>query len=341
MTDTYLVPTNDIAYIPDFQVRTQMDEDRIARYAEIIRECQEAGEESPFPPIELYKVEDPVIGEVLILVEGFHRFFAYQEAGEKEHLAVITEGTREDAMCRAMTANYGHEKNGIGLTRKERQYAFENIYEARKDQIGFDTSKLNEIAIELGVSERTARRDSALVKSIIKKERDKEILKLREEGLGVRDIAKEVGVGIATISRTINSVPDGTNDQNKTTCEFPEEPGADDDEIGFMFPEEEEEEEVVNPMEELNQKLKAREAKREQREKEAEQEDTTVTPDRSISDETVGSDLSTLELIQLLNKRLDDAGVLKILRIMDKDRKVDSAICELASFTQRLVENRG
>lgn len=298
--EIYSVPTNQIAISPDMQVRTSVDGERVARYAADIAATLLHGEKLAFPPIELYKVDDPVLGEELWLVEGFHRFYAYQEAGLSEHDCIITEGTRKEAIERALTANYVHDKNGIGLTKDERLHAMSTLYELNKDEIGFDTSKLIDLVMKLGVSIRSANRDTLELRNKIKAKQEREAIRLiNEDNLSVREAAARVGMTKSTLSRVAKNYecPNSANGSNGTVTEII----ADDDEIVPVFGDEElEAEEVVNPMDDFNKKLAEREARKSSRN----DEDTTVTPNDYDSVMNNVSDLSTETLIDELSSRL-------------------------------------
>lgn len=297
--EIYSVPTNDIAICPEMQVRDGVDGDRVARYAQDIEDTLLRGDKLEFPPIELFKVSDPVLGEELWLVEGFHRFYAYQEAGLKEHDCLITEGTREEAILRAMTANYVHDKSGAPLTKKERQHAMEVIYNTFKEDIGYDIKLLLDKVKELGVSDSTARRDTKELRVKLKADQEKEVLKLIGQGMSIRAVAEAMGMDRGAVGKISKSGGISSVTKNQP----PEAPPTDDNELIPLFGDESEEtEETENPMEALNKQLAEREARREA----AKANDTIVVPDRPAlgNDNGIG-EMSSSALIAELRRRLE------------------------------------
>ena len=101
-----LVPLDDVTRDESLQPRDGIRE----THARAIQDAIEAGVE--MPPIVLYKIDD-----LLVLVDGWHRYAAHQRTGKAKLRADIYEGDREDALAHAGAANVGDK---LGLTASEK-----------------------------------------------------------------------------------------------------------------------------------------------------------------------------------------------------------------------------
>ncbi len=95
------------------------------------------------PPVEVFDVKGK-----LYLVDGFHRHAAARKARRSTLRALVREGTREEAIERALTANTA---SSLSLTRRERWRAVVRLKRLRPK------SSNRRIAREVGVSEGTVR----------------------------------------------------------------------------------------------------------------------------------------------------------------------------------------
>jgi hypothetical protein len=119
---------------PEFRVRERLNEDRIEHFAVILDEL---------PPVEVFDVK----GE-LFLVDGFHRHAAARKARRSTLRALVREGTREEAIERALTANTA---SSLSLTRRERWHAVVRLKRLRPKWSN------RRIGREVGVVEGTVR----------------------------------------------------------------------------------------------------------------------------------------------------------------------------------------
>lgn len=328
--EVYQVATNDIAYSADMQVRSEVDGDRVTRYAEDIQAKLLNGEELGYPPIELWKVEDPVLGEELWLVDGFHRFYAYQEAGLKEHDAIIKVGTKKEARLRAMTANYEHENSGVGLKGKDRQHAVEVILEECADEINLSPDLLTKKMIELGVPERSAQRDTQKTRGRLKEQRRQKAIKMLEEGITQREIAKATGINFKTLSE-LNKARKAENEAcSKTASGENRATEADDDEISAVFGDETADESVptVNPMDDLNKTLAKRDAARAARELDNE---VASNDYESVANTDAVGELGTEHLMDELLRRLESAAPEDIVIAMQQDADLSDTFSALVT----------
>jgi hypothetical protein len=100
MTDTThttsrVVALQDISILDDCRMRLVVRQDKVREYAGRIQDG------STPPPMELVELPD---GR-LIMVNGEHRFMAYQQVGRTEAECTIYQGTMTDAMIRAASAD--------------------------------------------------------------------------------------------------------------------------------------------------------------------------------------------------------------------------------------------
>src|SRR4051794_22022691 len=93
---------------PSVNPRFKVDEALVEEYAETPA--------AEFPPVRVYALRD---GR-LLLSDGFHRVGAARLRGEAEIVADLREGTYEEAIEHAFTANVRHGKQ---LTREEKTAA--------------------------------------------------------------------------------------------------------------------------------------------------------------------------------------------------------------------------
>lgn len=130
-----------------------LDGDNLRRLTTLVREGR------PFKdPIELVRIQDKAKGfKGCVLVDGFHRVMATERAGKKTILAVITDGTKADAVRKAAQANQQH---GLPTTNREHRDTLRRVIRVGgyKDKHGVKPIKT--LVEELGMpcNERTARR---------------------------------------------------------------------------------------------------------------------------------------------------------------------------------------
>ena len=91
------------------QARAELNNDTVSEYAEIIRLGGD------FPAITLFND-----GRHMWLADGFHRYFAYRQAGALEVPADIKMGTKRDAVLYAVGAN---SKHGLRRTNADKRSA--------------------------------------------------------------------------------------------------------------------------------------------------------------------------------------------------------------------------
>jgi ParB-like chromosome segregation protein Spo0J len=119
------------------QVREKTDAVKVAEYAEAI----EGG--AAFPPIVVF-----FDGETHWLADGFHRVAACEKAGVSDVLAEVREGTREDALWFALSANKRH---GLPMSQEDKRKAVRLLLSVEKWQ-GMSNRA---IADHLGISDHT------------------------------------------------------------------------------------------------------------------------------------------------------------------------------------------
>jgi ParB-like nuclease domain len=115
MSTEQQVALSRIVILPDVQVRLGLDEDLVRQYQEVLDDL---------PPVIVYDTgQGP---DLLELAEGMHRFEAAKRAGRAAIKAIIRQGTHDDVLDCADTANATH---GKPLTRDERHRPVRRLYE--------------------------------------------------------------------------------------------------------------------------------------------------------------------------------------------------------------------
>ncbi len=101
------VPIASIHQDPQYQMRERVNRETVSEYAELIRSNK--GEWPFADPVRLVRVKGKKGAEpTLVLVDGWHRIEAMQQAGEDHVVAVIIDGTAEAAFKEALGANSRH-----------------------------------------------------------------------------------------------------------------------------------------------------------------------------------------------------------------------------------------
>lgn len=97
------VPISDIVFADDINIRQELRQDAVDRYAEILDDL---------PPIQIWQPNGK-----MLLVDGWHRIAAAKKIGRSEIEAEVHKGDRTEAMVAAILANTAH---GVPLSMAER-----------------------------------------------------------------------------------------------------------------------------------------------------------------------------------------------------------------------------
>ncbi len=166
------------------RVLTGTVEEKVEEYRELIEECVE------FDPILVWERED---GQYWV-IDGVHRIEAHKRAGKERIKAKLVKCKDElDYRIKAIQANLKH---GLALARGERPELARILYR--------QGVKEEEIRRIFGVSQDTVRKWLAPVKQEEKEKKIRKALELRERGLSIREIAKELGEPKTTIERWLS-----------------------------------------------------------------------------------------------------------------------------------------
>lgn len=131
------VPLDDILRDPQMQVRIKLDEETIKRYESIYAADNE------MPP-----VKAALIGDALVLVDGWHRMAALERLGYATVQAEIIPASQRETFWLAAKANLEH---GLPLKRREIREVFRAYIRARKHVLpGGDVKSYRDIAQDLG-----------------------------------------------------------------------------------------------------------------------------------------------------------------------------------------------
>ncbi|SDX70340.1 ParB-like nuclease domain-containing protein [Allochromatium warmingii] len=179
------LPINGLTIDPEIQQRTRVDEALIAEYAENIGDWIHAA------PIVVFSD-----GYSRFVADGFQRTEAARRAGLYEIPAIQFNGTRQDALRYALSANATH---GRRRSREDLERAY-----ATAVREGFCQAADTEcVASLLKCSARWASELTKLAREAAKIARDAEIQRLAEDGKSQREIAEQVGVSVGSVNATV------------------------------------------------------------------------------------------------------------------------------------------
>lgn len=258
--ENHTVSINDMAVDPRLQMRTCMDQDAIAQYAEKIDSILEKH------PIMVVSVTYPTGREVWYIVDGFHRYHAAR-AAERETLNImLMRGSWEDAVQYAMTANWA---NGMRPSKEAAKRSIEMLLETAPD-FGYDSKKVIPWLAGYGIPKSTARNNTKKMREEIDELRDAKIEDLFTEGSSLREIASVVGASPQTVKNILDAVqnkPEAQTGQDDE--EHPQPPSTPDastswdaDDSPFFDEEELDDTPAVNPADAFNNAVKQHEHER-------------------------------------------------------------------------------
>lgn len=137
------VPVGAVVLDEEMQIRKRTDPNIVQKYAAGV----EAG--SPFPPITLACIEG-----ALVLVDGWHRFYARQSLGQQRVVAFVSAMSYEEARQASALANLA---NGVPLRPSEVRDAFHTFMQTYGYRQGHKYLSYREIARKFGVHHTTIR----------------------------------------------------------------------------------------------------------------------------------------------------------------------------------------
>lgn len=114
MKDVIEIPFDYIHALSEVQPREKLNTEKIAEYAELMKE------EVRLPPVVVFSETE----KVYYLASGFLRFHAAKKAGAQAIACIVKSGTKRDAQLYAMHANV---ENGLPLTQEEKRKAVERL----------------------------------------------------------------------------------------------------------------------------------------------------------------------------------------------------------------------
>ena len=169
---------HDVLFRQDLYPRIKVEPALIQRYAE---------NPDLLPPIE--------VNQNNILIDGYHRLTAHRKVGAKTIQAKVTEtATEAELYALAIRRNAAH---GLQLSENDKQSVAVKLYAS-----GTGLNK-KEIAEILSVTKRTVRNYLSEIDKQLRKERKKKIISMYLACHTLDEIAEEVGVDKATVSREI------------------------------------------------------------------------------------------------------------------------------------------
>ena len=185
----------DITVDPDLQPRQRLDEATWEGYLNAIMDG------AVFPPVVVFHD-----GETHWLADGFHRWHAHKAARWNEIVALVAQGSRDDAIRFSLGANGTHGKpREPGDYRRSYVRAVENKFVTPEDTAG--VQKLLRCTTVWAFKLTQAARDAA------DKARDADIAQRKAAGQSVRKIAQETGLPKSTVHdagvRKVNTLETG------------------------------------------------------------------------------------------------------------------------------------
>lgn len=148
-----------------------------------------------FPPVVAFEVEP---GK-LLLADGWHRWDAFKVFGRTEIAVDVREGSREDAIKFALTANAAH-----GARRKDEDYAHGFGQAIKLGLLAADEADTAKVIAVLGCSIRRAERLTQENRERVKAYRDAEIAAKAAQGKSLRQIAAETGISHTGVSKVLD-----------------------------------------------------------------------------------------------------------------------------------------
>jgi len=136
--EVHTVAIRDLLLLPDYQCRFGVTPRKVREYATAIRR------DATFPPILVARVNGAAI-----VVDGWHRVHAHEDAGRSTIEAIVVDATAHEAQRMAATANTTH---GLPLKPREKHRAF-NAFMSSGGHIEPKTARwlsYREIAAALG-----------------------------------------------------------------------------------------------------------------------------------------------------------------------------------------------
>jgi hypothetical protein len=225
-----------------YQMREQMNHDVIDNYVDAL---------DALPPINIIEVRGRKI-----LVDGFHRYFAFERAEREELPALLIEGTEQDAMVYAMAANFEHLKSGSKPNGSDQKRAILKLLPMAVEMAGYNSAKIKSSLKDLGII--TSNKTFAKWTEEARREVDLKALRLAKQlrtEMSVRSITEKLGIHRDALTRLFSMDEECADSLRKQSAHpasvvdsTPIEEGNLYDEEGCPFDEDElEEVTIVNP----------------------------------------------------------------------------------------------
>jgi hypothetical protein len=227
---------------PSYQMREKINHDVIENYVDAL---------DALPPVNVIEAEGRKI-----LVDGFHRYFAFERAKREELPVLLIEGTEQDAKIYAMAANFKHLKAGSKPNNGEQKRAILKLLPLAVVMAGYNSSKITSSLKALGIttSHTTLNKWTAEAREEV----DMKALRLAKElrtEMSARALAKKMNISRKLLTRLFSiedkwfQLQHGKNDHLQSVItSTPIEEGDIKLDDAFTFEDDElEEMTVVNP----------------------------------------------------------------------------------------------
>jgi len=177
------VPLDTITLDEELQPRAAIDRTVLENYVQLLVDGV------VFPPVVVFRE-----GNTLWLSDGFHRWHAHKVIDADTINVTIHEGSRRQALLYSLAANSKH-----GLQRGATDYR--RAYEIACRNGLVDPADTEAVATLLQCSGRWATELTEAARAKARQQRDAEIIRLKDQGLGSREIERATGVPETTVRR--------------------------------------------------------------------------------------------------------------------------------------------
>jgi hypothetical protein len=178
-----VLPLGSLTLDEELQPRAAIDRTVLENYVQLLVDGVR------FPPVVAFRD-----GAVLWLADGFHRWHAHKVLDADGIDVEIIDGSRRDALLYSLSANARH-----GLQRNSIDYDRAYVIACRNGLVG--AIDVEAIATLLRCSGRTAERLTATARAAAKAAREQQVIHLKEQGKGSREIERATGIPEATVRR--------------------------------------------------------------------------------------------------------------------------------------------
>jgi len=187
----------DIIIKNELYPREKINQDKVKEYEQYI---------GVLPPI--------TINQDNILIDGFHRYFAYKNTNQQE-IDVVLDKTKDDddLFLRSIELNAQH---GLPLTQKEKRNLVISMYQKTIDNkdLSYDVRRLKTV---FSIPDSTFSDWTKNLNDELESQRLEKILNLHLQCITQQQIADEIGLAIGSISEKLKKINEFINNYSEIT----------------------------------------------------------------------------------------------------------------------------